>query len=103
MHEADLTVLEGVTNYTKQDSETASIHSLDKIVIHPNYDRTTLDFDVGFLFLKNRISFIPTAKPIALAPVSERPKHGDILLATGWGRTEVGEVNCASKIIALSP
>ena len=97
-----MTILAGVTNRTSENSETASIHSVDKSIIHPNYSWLTLDCDVGFLWLKNPVSFRPTAKPITLAPVSERPKHGDILLATGWGLTEVRRIGLPN-VFELSP
>jgi len=92
-----LTVLAGVTNHTLETSKTASIHSVVELIVHPGYDTYSSDCDVGFLRLPTPIDFRATAKPISIAPASERPRHGDILVATGWGLTEVGQVRCAPE------
>lgn len=72
------------------------IISVDKIIIHPDYDAYTLDYDVALIKLKNPIKFNRNVRPVCLPKSDFDP--GTICYITGWGLTaERGNVSQVNK------
>ena len=61
------------------------IISVDKIIIHPDYDAYTLDYDVALIKLKKPINFTRNVRPVCLPTMDFAP--GTKCFVTGWGAT----------------
>lgn len=56
-------------------------------VIHPQWYRPKINYDIGVLRLPREISYDAYAQPISL--VEQTPPDGTISTVTGWGWTDV--------------
>lgn len=88
-----LTVEAGMTyimsNVPKQ------IVKIDKTLIHPRYDTSNDDYDVGIIILRQSLVLSDKVAPIRLP---NRPvRNGEIAVATGWGHTK--ENGATSKVL----
>ena len=78
--------------FTYQDNLGSNLQSYTakKIVIHPDYDNSTLDYDVAVIEIDGTFSFNNFAQPVEL--ISEYnlfPENiGNTVRASGWGWTE---------------
>lgn len=66
------------------------LNSASRIVMHPDYDKDTFDFNISLYFLMN--PFIIDGITTALVPLpvqGQEVDDGAIVFVTGWGGTEV--------------
>lgn len=66
-----------------------SLYDVDKIFVHPKFNRKTLDYDISLLKLKEPLAFSRKVKKIYLFDNSIKMKSGTILETVGWGYTKV--------------
>ena len=76
---------------------------IDTIILHPKFNRLTLDYDVALIELKNPIKFNSNVRPVCL-PTTDFDAGTDCYV-TGWGRTMEGgifaEVNKDYNIVII--
>ncbi|CAK1548122.1 unnamed protein product [Leptosia nina] len=60
----------------------------DKVIMHQNFSRELVVNDISLIKIAQGIDFNDRVQPIALAKAETRP--GDILVVSGWGRTQNG-------------
>jgi len=63
------------------------VPTVERVIVHPQYSRTTLRNDLAVLKLTKKIPFRKNIRPICLAPAGFDPT-GKIAIVTGWGRNE---------------
>ncbi|KAG5674606.1 hypothetical protein PVAND_004560 [Polypedilum vanderplanki] len=68
--------------------EGGSIHDVSKIDIHPQYNRTLLDYDAAILTLRNLIKYDATRQAIQLPFLNEVIPEGTAVITSGWGLTQ---------------
>ncbi|XP_055841519.1 trypsin-2-like [Episyrphus balteatus] len=69
-----------------RDNDTL-VFNISKYVSHPNYNRTTITFDIAYILLDGKVpTGHPTIQPISL--VDARMPVDTICEVTGWGYTE---------------
>ncbi|XP_037908008.1 vitellin-degrading protease-like [Hermetia illucens] len=56
-----------------------------RVVLHPNFSRATMDYDIAILLLETEIPFGPTMQPIFLAPANTKTTVGSKAIVSGWG------------------
>ncbi|XP_042559193.1 transmembrane protease serine 9-like [Clupea harengus] len=84
----------GLTVYlgrqTQQGSNPNEVsRSLDRIVLHPNYDSDTSDNDIAMLRLSSPVQFSNFIRPVCLAASGSVFNNGTDSWVTGWGN--IGE------------
>lgn len=60
---------------------------IKKIIIHENFNRSTLDYDYALLELTEPLKFTNKVKPIALPSADEELPDGTLCQVSGWGHT----------------
>lgn len=55
--------------------------------MHPDYDRSSQDYDVAVIELKTRLVFSTRVQPIPLPDENDTIPDGSMCLVTGWGET----------------
>lgn len=63
---------------------------MSEIIVHPDNDPSTFDYDVCILKLKRKLDFGALVKPIKLADSEKYYKTGTKSLVSGWGALQVG-------------
>lgn len=59
-----------------------------KLIIHPRYNSSSLDFDYGLIQLKDKITFNAKKQPITLFEFGDAALSNDaVLFVSGWGST----------------
>lgn len=74
----------GATNKTN-DGVT---HKIDKIILHPRYDRRTVDYDIALVKVEGKLEFCDKVQPIKLAAADDVHTAGRMSTVTGWGVTQ---------------
>ncbi|KAK0150815.1 Trypsin-1 [Merluccius polli] len=88
--EHDVRVFEGTEQLVK----------IDTIVWHPQYDYTTLDYDIMMIKLFHPVEVTATVAPISLP--RSCPSGGDPCSVSGWGNMAMGgEVNLPTRLQCL--
>ena len=73
---------------TKYNGRGGKITRVVKVIIHPLYDATNLDYDIAILQLKTSIELVPKIKELVKLPAQdENIADGTVVLVTGWGDT----------------
>ncbi|CAD7083054.1 unnamed protein product [Hermetia illucens] len=68
-----------------------------RVVLHPNFSRETMDYDIAILLLETEIPFGPTIQPIFLAPANRKTIVGSKAIKSEGG------LSTAVKEIVLHP
>lgn len=89
-------VVAGTENRRGSDG---SITRVRKIVVHPNYDTITNDYDAALLFLASPLP-LNDVTIASIALTSTNPKAGDRAVVTGWGNTKAGGIP-SSKLMEV--
>lgn len=79
-----------VVGATRLASDSAArYYSVDKVISHPHFNRTTMANDIAVLRTTKNITFTSHIQPIAL-PWSDVPPNGKFpLTVSGWGQFRV--------------
>lgn len=79
-----------------------SIHNVSKIIEHPRFDPSILDYDATILTLSNLIEYDRFRQPIRLPYFGEKTKVGSIVATSGWGLTlNANETSTSLRIAEL--
>lgn len=62
------------------------MRDIRRIIIHPAYDRDTVDNDITILILKYPLFFNERVQPVALPGFDYDLDAGEPLLISGWGK-----------------
>jgi len=65
-------------------------YTISEVYVHPNYDASTIDYDVALLYISTPIEFSNTVNAIRIAPASSGPFNGVTSTILGWGTTSEG-------------
>lgn len=65
-----------------------SLVGIRNIIIHPNYNSETEDYDIALIHLNTSLDFDATQRPIALPAQHEPIADGTNCSVTGWGITK---------------
>ncbi|XP_053348809.1 plasma kallikrein-like [Clarias gariepinus] len=73
-------------------SETGTKYELENIIVHPNYNKTSVENDIALIKIKKPITFNNVVRPVCL---TEKVKEAEFLqgkkcTVTGWGRLSSG-------------
>ncbi|KAL1396729.1 hypothetical protein pipiens_010317 [Culex pipiens pipiens] len=74
---------------------------VSEIIVHPDNDPSTFDYDVCILKLKRKLDFGALVKPIKLADSEKYYKTGTKSLVSGWGALQ-NEGSITDKLQAVS-
>ncbi|XP_053203897.1 ovochymase-2-like isoform X2 [Panonychus citri] len=70
------------------------VHSVERIISHPNYSRRYHENDIGLIKLTNRVTYSSTVRPACLPSPSSSPavsgSKNQPLIVAGWGYMEQG-------------
>lgn len=80
---SDVSVLVG----TSSNNEMPQTNSVKRIIMNPEYDRSTQDYDVALLELQTPLIFNERVQPIPLADENDPISDDSMCLVTGWGQT----------------
>lgn len=61
--------------------------SVEKKIVHPQYDPETYCSDIGILVLKSPLVFSNSIRAIALPKGNEKVRDSMMMVASGWGQT----------------
>ncbi|XP_014210480.1 trypsin 5G1-like [Copidosoma floridanum] len=64
-----------------------AIHKVEQVLVHPNFDELTRDYDVALLKLRTKITFDQTTGPINLPKSCNVPRTN--LTIAGWGASKL--------------
>ncbi|XP_038627381.1 acrosin-like [Tachyglossus aculeatus] len=92
---SDLNIAVGNTNL---DSPNMEIKRLDRLVMHPQFNKDTMDHDIALLLLDTPFHFGKDKGPICL-PLQHDPLTWPDCWVAGWGRTEEGEEYQVSRTL----
>nr|P23605.1 RecName: Full=Achelase-2; AltName: Full=Achelase II [Lonomia achelous]AAB19940.1 achelase II=fibrinolytic proteinase [Lonomia achelous=Saturnid caterpillar, Peptide, 214 aa] [Lonomia achelous] len=68
-----------------------TVHSLSTFIIHPSYNRWTLDNDIAIMRTASNINFINNAvRPGSIAGANYNLADNQVVWAAGWGTTSPG-------------
>ncbi|XP_048469932.1 transmembrane protease serine 9-like isoform X1 [Rhincodon typus] len=73
------------TIYRNDETSTAVKRKLKRIIVHPLFDPSTLDYDVALLELTTSISFSRSIQPVCLPSPVHIFRTGKNCTITGWG------------------
>ncbi|XP_026481277.1 trypsin-4-like [Ctenocephalides felis] len=73
--------------YGTNNWQFGSVNIVEKVFVHPDYNRTTLDCDAALLKLKTPITFSNSVHKITLAKEGQDPAPYSPAIVTGWGVT----------------
>lgn len=76
------------TGYTNVYDGMWSASSVSEIIVHPNYNRSTMDNDIALIKLSSPLSFGSTRQPIVIGTYAS---SGMSALISGWGRRTLAE------------
>jgi len=66
-------------------------YKIKQRIIHPNYKPTSLYRDIALFLLERDIDFSPFVLPIYLTINNKLKSSNSYEMATGWGKTDVGD------------
>ncbi|XP_030418131.1 serine protease 27-like [Gopherus evgoodei] len=66
-------------------THTQMFSSVKRIILHPNYDRSTFLADIALVELENPVAFTASISPVCLLDASVRVPDGKPCWVTGWG------------------
>ncbi|XP_051778724.1 ovochymase-2 isoform X1 [Erpetoichthys calabaricus] len=68
--------------------------SVKKVIIHPRYNDSTLDYDLALLLLEDALQYNKNVRPVCLPHANWTLEPGKICTVTGWGSaTTDGKMN----------
>jgi len=76
--------------YNTLNRETGPTIAVSKVVRHPNYSSSTIDYDVATFILAT--AFTPGANAAVVPLATQEPSNTAVLRLTGWGRLTGGGV-----------
>lgn len=82
-----LSILSGTAIVTQNPGVSTSESEVSAIIVHPDYNRPTLENDIALVRLKTPLSYSSSRQAIAVPSFSSWPMEGTTGFATGWGRT----------------
>ncbi|XP_050078335.1 trypsin-7-like [Anopheles maculipalpis] len=59
-----------------------------RVVQHPRYDSSTIDYDYSLLELEEELTFSDVVQPITLPEQDEAVMDGTMTIVSGWGNTQ---------------
>ncbi|XP_053672127.1 trypsin-1-like isoform X2 [Anopheles nili] len=65
-----------------------TVVAVERVVQHPSYDASTIDFDYSLLELESELSFSEEVTPVALPEQDEAVEDGTMTTVSGWGNTQ---------------
>ncbi|RWS29267.1 secreted salivary gland peptide-like protein [Leptotrombidium deliense] len=87
--ETDITVRLGAYEFENEERKMTNDYKVERIFIHPNYNKTSQQNDIAILKLASKVPFNDDIHPICLP--SENNKYvGKMATVVGWGATEYG-------------
>ncbi|MFZ1705459.1 MAG: trypsin-like serine protease [Saprospiraceae bacterium] len=84
----NLIIHAGSTNQT--NNSIGQRIEVDEIILHPNYDVNSADYEIALLHLKTPLCFDEFIRPVKYATGQIDLVVGDTALITGWGNTGNG-------------
>ncbi|KAA2237139.1 serine protease, partial [Chitinophaga agrisoli] len=69
------------------------VHNVNRIIIHPNYNRRTADSDLCILRSNSNIAYNNNVRPINIAGANYNLGDNQVVWAAGWGATSLGGSN----------
>lgn len=69
-----------------------SVFQLKRMIIHPNYEVASTDYDFGLLELANLLKFSDKIKPIALPSADFEIDDETICVTSGWGKKSLNQL-----------
>ncbi len=77
-------------------NDTGERVKVKRIIVHPSYDNSTLDFDIALLELEHRVSYE------TISPVSEDfVLENQLSITMGWGKTDYYTYSYSSKLMEV--
>ncbi|KAG2463167.1 NB5R2 reductase, partial [Polypterus senegalus] len=68
--------------------------SVKKVIIHPRYNDSTLDYDLALLWLEDALQYDKNVRPVCLPHANRTLEPGKLCTVTGWGSaTTDGKMN----------
>ncbi|XP_075976014.1 trypsin, alkaline A-like [Anticarsia gemmatalis] len=67
-----------------------SVHNVNQIIIHPSYNRPTIDNDIAILRLASNLVMSNTVRAASIAGANYNLADNQVVWAAGWGMTEFG-------------
>lgn len=92
-HPSWRTVVAGIHDRTSDDiNPYLQRRTIKRIIIHPNYNNSTLDYDIALLELNTPFTLSSKVAPIYLAGTRDDSLYntGTVLTVIGWGHTRYG-------------
>jgi len=72
--------------------------NLQKIIMHPNYDSSTISNDICLLHLSESLEFTDWVQPLALPQMLQETDAGTMCTVTGWGTLSEGGFGLPNKL-----
>ncbi|NXW51854.1 ST14 protein, partial [Nyctiprogne leucopyga] len=66
-------------------SNRVAMRSIKRIIVHPQYDQSTSDYDIALLEMETPVFFSELVQPICLPSTSRVLVYGTVCYVTGWG------------------
>lgn len=82
--------LGNINKYSTSADINSKFYNIDKIVVHPKYDRSYVYNDVALFRLETEVQFTAYIRPTCLN--SDPSLNFKTASAIGWGRTSIGEL-----------
>ncbi|XP_037301227.1 trypsin, alkaline A-like [Manduca sexta] len=67
-----------------------AVHNLNRVRIHPNFNRRTLDNDIAIMRTTSNIAFNNAAQPARIAGANYNVGDNQVVWAAGWGAIRSG-------------
>uniref|UniRef100_A0A4W3I6M6 Peptidase S1 domain-containing protein n=1 Tax=Callorhinchus milii TaxID=7868 RepID=A0A4W3I6M6_CALMI len=94
-NEDSLTAVFGVHYLNKEMNPNVQIRTIRKIIIHPDANFSTTDYDVALLELTTPIHYTDFVQPACLPPATPLFTDGQYCIIIGWGKiSENGILQC---------
>lgn len=84
------TIKAGSTFRLDQGDPNAQIRTLSRFIIHPEWNRPTIQNDIALLQWTQPLIFGKNVQPVVLPPANYAVPYGKIGLVSGWGITREG-------------
>lgn len=68
-----------------EKSSRVAMRSIIRIIVHPQYDKSTSDYDIALLEMETPVLFSELVQPICLPSTSRVFLYGTVCYVTGWG------------------
>ncbi|XP_063702860.1 trypsin-1-like [Culicoides brevitarsis] len=73
------------SSFNAKGGELVQVQSL---LVHPQYDSNTIDYDFALLKLNKSLEFSETVQPVKLTEQDKSPAAGTLCTVSGWGNTQ---------------